>query len=239
MQQIINYFTNMPIRKLITRLLIALVLLCVVVASAYFAWDYFINQKIVTLNPSQGTVMTIGTKQGDEPIIVNQIASTNTKKKIRLHTGTYVIKFSGDKDYQEEASTVRIDKSMVINTPTLKYTDEKLAQLLDVDKALIQEVLQTVLPNARYSVDQEKLFYTGEWYGANLIPNDWYDPNAPADIIPRPTNVDNTLDMLRVIMKKDNGTWKVVAGPSIVFFVDDYPKIPQDIISETNKLGLN
>lgn len=210
-----------------------------IVLAVVFAWDYFINQKIVTLNPSQGTTIAIGTKEGDEPIIANQIANTSTMQKIRLHTGTYVVKFYGSKDYQEEISSVRIDKTIEIKTPILKYTNEKLAQLLDTEKASIQKAVEPLIPTTGYRIDIERLFYTGQWYGANLIPNDWYDPTVSADLIPRPTNINNTQDMLKVIMRKVNGKWEIAAGSQIVMAIADYPDIPPDIIRATNKLGLN
>lgn len=239
MDSIINYFTNIPRNKLIKRLVVVFILLALAVGLILYAWDYFITQKVVTLNPSAGTTIEFGTRNGDEPIITNPIATTTTLKTIRLRPGSYVVRFSGSKDYQEIFQPVVIDKSVEIKTPTLSYTNEKLSQLLESEKPAIQQVLSPYMPDSGYTVDSESLFNTGAWYGARLIPSGWYDPTVPADLIPRPTNINNTQDMLKVIMKKGNGVWKVVAGPSIVISIADYSDIPQDVIRATNKLGLH
>lgn len=224
MNPIINYFTNIPIGKLIARLLVSLVLLCLVASATVFAWDYFVTQKVVTLDPSLGTTIAIGNQSGKDPVISSVILSTTSTKQIRLHPGTYALKFSGSKDYQEELVSILVNKSMEIKTPTLKYTDDKLSQLLVSEKASIHQYLQPFMPDAGYKIGIEKLFNTGQWYSASLIPGNWYSST-------------NAQDMLRVIMKKENGQWKVEAGPSIVIYIGDYPNIPQDIIKATNKLG--
>lgn len=234
METIINYFKN--ISK--TKLILFLILSVLVVLAVVFAWDYFITQKVVTLNPSLGTNITIGKQKGDEIAISKPIANTNSFKKIRLQPGLYVVKFAGTKDYQEETESININKPIEITTPKLNYTDTKLSQLLKSEKPAIQNSLLPFIPNTGYKINVEKLFKIGNWYGAQLIPGGWYDPTVPADLIPRPANNNNTQDMLKVIMKKGNGVWKVLAGPSIVISIADYPDIPQDVIRATNKLGL-
>lgn len=232
MQPLINYFTNTSKIKL---LIILLVIVGIIIAS-FFAWDYFVAQKVVTLNPTPVSTIVIGTQKGDEMSINKQIASTNAKKEIRLYPGIYIVKFTGSSDYQEETKSIHIVKSTEIKTPGLKYTEAKLSQLLVSEKPSIQNVITPVLPNAGYQIDSEKLLETGDWYGTRLKPSDWSDPIHAAKYTIQ--NI-GTEDMLRVILKKENGKWKLVAGPSIIFSIDDYPDIPQDVIRSTNKLGFN
>lgn len=237
MEPIIDYINNLSLPKLITRLLITITVLCIVGVASFFVWDYFINQKIITLKPTPGTTIAIGTQIGDNPVIRKEIAKTTSQKEIRLRPGVYAIKFSGSKDYKDESRSVAISKSIDIKTPNLKYTDGKLTQLLSSQKNKIHEVLQQVLPSTRYLIDTEKLFNTGQWYGARLMPDNWYEPNIPSNIIPRPTNNSNTRDILRLIMKKEDNKWRVVAGPSVIMYIKDYENIPQDIIRSVNKFG--
>ncbi len=239
MQPITNYFSNITKSRLIVRPLIMLVLLFGVIIAAFFAWDYFFNQKVVTLNPTNGTTITIGVRANGGSTMGEQIASTNTLKKVRLYPGIYAIKFSGSSDYQYEQTSITIDSSTEIETPDLNYTNKKLIQLLSDQKTKINSVVFGVLPNSNYKINTENLYNTGQWYGAVLIPNDWYDPNIPSNIIPRPTNINNTQDMLRLIMKKENNQWKVVAGPSVIIYIKNYAGIPQDIIRAVNKLGFS
>ena len=239
MQPIINYFTNIPRNKLIIRFIIVLFVLIIITVSSFFAWDYFVNQKVVTLNPSAGTTITIGEQARDEMAIGKQIASTNSLKSIRLQSGVYIVIFTGTSDYQDEYQSISIDKSTEIKTPDLKYTDEKLGRLLVSEKPAIQNVITPILPNPGYQIDNESLYEIGNWYGARLIPGGWYLSPPSSNILPGLINDNNTEDMLRVILKNDNGQWKLMAGPSIIFAIDDYPDIPEDVIRTTNKLGFN
>ena len=236
MQQIINYFVNASKIKLFVISLITLIIVGVIIVASLFAWDYFVTQKVVTLIPSPGTTITIGEQYKDEPTIKKEIASTNTLKEIRLLSGSYVVKFTGSSDYQAESRSVYIKESTEIKTPALKYTDEKLSQLLIAEKPSIQNVITPILPNPGYQIDNATLFDNGSWYGTRLKPSIWYDP-VMAVKYTRPT--DGTEDMLRVILKKENDQWKLMAGPSLIFAIDDYPEIPQDVIRSTNKLGFN
>jgi len=239
MQPVVNYFENTPKKKLATWFVILILLLAVVAMISYFTWDYLVNNKDVTLNPTSGTTITIGEQAGDEPVISKQIASTNIKKTIRLHVGAYAVKFSASKDFEPQVVGININDTTEITTPSLNYTDEKLASTLNSEKDSIHSVIWGVVSSDKYDIDNDTLFYTGQWYGARLIPKDWYDPNVPADLQPRPTNPNNKLDMFRVVLKKEDGKWKVVAGPSVTIFIKDYPGVPEDIVRSVNYLGFN
>ncbi len=234
MQPIINYFTNTPKTKLIIRLLILLFVLALLAIYLIFGRNYFVEQLTVTLNPSPGTTITIGEQNGEDLSIKKQIVSASSLKKINFQPGVYVIKFSGSKDYQIVTNSISITKSIEIKTPTLIYTQDKLGQLLTAEKSSIQSVITPVLPNSGYQVDNGTLFDNGQWYGANLKPGVWYNPVVAVKNIGPFSGLD---DMLRIILKKENGKWKIAAGPSIIFSIDDYPNIPSDVIRATNGFG--
>ncbi|MEI6237118.1 MAG: hypothetical protein WCP03_00775 [Candidatus Saccharibacteria bacterium] len=236
MQPFIDYFTNTPKSKLIARALILLIVTVVVVLAISFFWNYFVTQKIVTLSPSAGTTITIGRQNGDDPYIGHPIATTTSQKKIRLQPGAYLVKFSGSEDYQEELTGVVVDKTIEIKTPDLKYTTNKQSQLLKSNKSAITKALSPIIPSGGYQINKEELLGGLDWYAASLKPNPWCDWGVPVkQLVPMPTSCN--YDMLRVILKKENGQWKVVAKPAIIFAIADYPDIPQDIIRATNKLG--
>lgn len=237
MQPIIDYFTKIPRKKLVVGLLVTFFVLVAIIFSVSLVWNNYNSQKIVTLNPSPGTTIAIGEQSGDEPTITKQIASTNTLKKVTLPVGNYAVKFTGSSDYQDKYISIFIDKPTEIKTPNLMYTNEKLNKLLISEKPAIQSVIKPVLPNQGYQIDHEAPMENGNWYGARLIPGGWYASPLSSNILPGLINEDNTEDMLLVILKKENGGWKLMAGPSIIFWIDNYPNIPQDIIRATNKLG--
>ena len=235
MQQIINYFVNASKIKLVVISLISLIIVGVIIVASLFAWDYFVTQKVVTLNPSPGTTITIGEQYKDEPTIKKEIASTKKLKEIKLLSGSYVVKFAGSSDYQAESRSIYIKESTEIKTPVLKYTDKKLGQLLIPEIPAIQNVITPILPNPSYQTNNETLLENGNWYGARLKPSVWDEPTMAVKYT-KPTG---TEDMLRLILKKENDQWKLMAGPSIIFAIADYPDIPQDVIRATNKLGFN
>jgi hypothetical protein len=239
MQPIISHFENISKKKLVIQFVFLIILLALVAMASFFTWDYLVNNKDVTLNPTPGTTITIGERHGDEPVISKQIASTSVKKVIRIHVGSYAVKFSASRDYEPQTAGVDINDSTEITTPSLNYTDEKLASLLDAEKDNVHNVIWGVVPKDKYDISNEKLFYTGQWYSATLTPKDWYDPTVSANLIPRPTNDNNTLDTLRVVLKKQGSSWKMFAGPSVILYINDHPQIPQDIIRATNALGFS
>lgn len=236
MKPITEFFANIPTSKIITRFILPLVIFVFILVATGFAWDYFVSQKEVTLIPTPGTTIRIGTKSGDDPAIDNQIASTTTKKAIRLRPGLYVLEYTGGSDYRTVIEQLTIDESTTIKTPSLVYTEEKLGKLLDSQKTDIHNSVSLAISDPDYSIDKEALYEKGDWYGASLKPSVWYYPTmAVKNLGP----VSGNRDMERVILQKVSGQWKIAAGPSVIFSIDDYPKIPEDVIRGTNSLGFD
>lgn len=236
MKPIIDSFSNFSSSKQLTRLIALFITFIVIIGASIFAWDYFVNQKLVALIPGSGTTITIGDQSDDQLAISKQIASTSSKKSIRLRNGVYVVKFAGTSDYQEITKFVTISKSIEIKTPSMKYTDNKLNQLLESEKTAIKTTTAPILLNNDYSIDSGTLFEKGDWYGARLTPANWHDPIIGANYIELYTGSE---DVQRIILKKLNGKWEIAAGPSVIFLIEDYPKIPTDVIRATNSLGFN
>ena len=235
MHPFVEKFKEIPMKKIILWLIVVVAMLFVLL----FGWNQLINKKLVTLTPSPNTTITIGKQTGDDLIIKKQIASTNSQKKLRLSPGTYIVKYSGSSDYQETTTVVQIDKPKELKTPLMQYTTAKLDQILKTEQPAIKKAMLAVQPSSGYAVDTEKLFFTGEWYGARLVPNDWYaagDQTASGKKTPNPNS---TQDVMRVILKKEGGTWIVAAGPSIIFNLQEQKNIPEDVVRATNKLGFN
>ena len=234
--KIINYLQPSIRKKLVSRLIIILVLLAFVCAALYTPFDYFVLKKVVTLNPTTGTTIVIGTLDSKNNL-KKIIKTTSTKKNIRLHNGNYAVKYLGGSDFQTTNTTITVSKSIELTTPELSFVNSKLNQLLNNEKATIEQEALASFNSAGYQITDEYLYKQGEWCGIRLIPAAWYDPSVPADFVPRPTNDNNTQDILKVILNKQNGRWVVAAQPSVVFWIDNYPSIPQEIIQAVNKLG--
>ena len=185
--------------------------------------------------PSSDISITISKYKGNLGI-PDKVIETKTEKSIRLRQGKYVVKYSSSGDYKDLVEVIDISKPTELNAPILSFSDTKLDQMFTALKPEIKKELNQSINTGEYMVVKEKLLFTGDWYAAALLPNSWYKSGYEG-YIPRPLNPDNNKDAVKVIIKKEGGQWKVVTKPSIVFYINDYPNIPEDVIRETNKLG--
>lgn len=201
-------------RKLIMTTLVVAATLIVL----FIAWTLVFNKRSVTLVPSKGTAISIGTVAVEEDggNIRTVITRTTTEKTIKLKPGAYAILFSGE-GYEDVPKDITVDNNMTIKTPTMQYTQAKLDDILTTERDAIRARLFAGTNLSGYTPEQEKLYDMGEWYSAQLMPD----------------NI-NTQDKLVVIMHKENGEWKVAAKPNLVFFTLDYPNIPTDVIRTVN-----
>jgi hypothetical protein len=223
-------------KALFKKVWLPLFIVIVLATSCYFLVDYFLVKKVVTLNPSAGSKISLTkiTPKGSVSIVAN----VDTQKKLRLRTGNYTATFSAGTDYEELINPISIKGSVTISTPELNFTATKLSGLLVNEEPDIQKLI-TALPISKdYSLAGESLLKQGQWYGAELYPDNWYDTSVAESSGYRSANPNNTLDIVRIIAKKENGQWKVVAGPAVIFYIGDFKDIPADVIRATNKLGL-
>lgn len=227
-----------PTNKLIStkKILIYILILMVAISVCVVFYYYFIYQKSVTLNPTKNTSITLGTQKNDSLIIDKTLIKSNSKITKKIKPGSYLIVYSSD-GYNTVSKSITIDKNITFTTPDLDYSNERLSTLLTNEKQSIEQIIYSSLPNKNFDVVDASLYKQGNWYGARLIPKDWYDKKYPVNSVPRVINENNKQDILRVILKKEGDGWKVIAKPSIVFAITDYPNIPQDIIRDINKKG--
>lgn len=203
----------------------------------WFLGDYFLVQKVITLNPKPGTSITLAGYKNGQLSIDNVITKTSSYTKVRLHPNKYIIKFGGGGDYKDVVQEIQIDEPIEINTPSLGYSDSKLKQMLESERLEIQKALRANFDISNYQITNEKLFALGNWYSARLLPNTWYDPAVPADYLPRPINEENKNDILVAIMQKENGQWTLSHKPSVVYWLEEQPNIPEEVIRGANKPG--
>jgi len=217
--EIIGYLKNH--KKLILIIIFSIFIIIVLFIVGTKVWDYFITQKLVTLNPTTGTTITIGKQVGEGVNMDTIITKTSSKQEIRLEPGYYSVKYSGNTEYLSAFNVINVDKSMEIRTPKLNFTQEKLNQLILTEKNTAQSALSLSFDTSGYTIVDDKVYGQGDWYSARLINNN------------------GSSDNLLIIMKKENTSWKLIAGPLIIISIGDYPDIPQEVIRQTNKLGFN
>ncbi len=211
--------------------LTVITLVIVIIVAALVALSYYLSFKNVLLSPTDGNTITV--LQNNQ-----EIASTSTSKTMKLKAGQYCFKFSKSSDYQEITVCKNINESQEVVSTLLSYTASYLNGLLAAEDPGIQSALLTVDNINDYQITNKQLCVRGDWAAIRLMPNAWYDPSVPADYLPRPTNPNNTLDIVKVIAQKVDGQWQIVAGPSVVFSIEDNPSIPEEVIRAVNRLGL-
>jgi len=226
------YTISQKRKKLLVIILLALVSLVVLILLASLVWNYFATQKTVTLAPTDGTTITVKAQNGS-----SKSMTATSQKSFRLKNGSYEVSYSGGADYREKKEIININKNLTIRTPILDYSLAKLDSLLVGERTAARAALAATFDAGGYDLLSEKLFVRGEWYGVVLLPKSWYKPGVPADYIPRPLNINNTSDVLRTVLKKEGGQWKVVTKPSIIFYIDDHRDVPESVIRSINRLG--
>lgn len=186
------------------------------VVGGYKLMSLYLSYKKVVLNPTSGTHIILGTSNSDSPAVDNILIQADTKTSKRIKNGYYFVKYGGD-GYENLVDSVNVNKSIVLTTPLLSYSRARLTQLLSTERSSAQKAIKIKLPDSNYSIKSEKLYQQGQWYGAVMAPNN------------------HTQDNLLVIAKKENNNWLVVAGPTIIFTLSDYPNIPQQVIKDMNR----
>lgn len=207
-------------RKLLTIIGIAVIALGV---GGWFLAD-FLNKKVVTLQPANGVTMAFGEPSHGEDAadIAKELAKTsNVPKEVRVKPGYYAVIYTG-KGIKQTRQLVEVKKDMTITAPTPTYTDERLLAILRDEQQAIRSALNNNEKTKGYTPKGELLYENGTWYAAKLV---------PADPI--------TQDTLVVIMQKQNGTWQVAAGPAITLYINDYPRVSEDIIRDINNRPLD
>lgn len=225
-------------RSLFSKVIFAFFVLAIIAGLIIFTWDFFVTQKVITFKPASDTHIILGSQKDDSTDINKIMVDTSEEIKKRIRPGSYIVKYiHNNKDYQEISQTITIEESITLSTPSFSYTKNKLDPILENERSSINNNVLTPYIDQGYQVNNEILFLTGEWYGVGLVPENWYDPSVPADLVPRPLNEVNTQDIQKLIAKKEGTIWMIVAGPSIVLSKEDYPNIPDDILRTTNKIG--
>jgi hypothetical protein len=182
------------------------------------------NQTLAITNSSKFTLTLYKATQEDSLTSYNKnhiVISGSSPHIYHVRKGQYVYVISSDsKDYQPRVYPLTVaGNPIAIAIPSLDYTQSKLTGLLATESPSIKKVLSLKYPSQMqtYSIANQKLYKDGTWYGAKLVPSD------------------PSLDVMRVILMKVNGSWQVATDPPEILLSSPlYPKIPQEILADVD-----
>jgi hypothetical protein len=164
--------------------------------------------------------------------------SDTSKKFATIHNGSalwlskrsYAVLFENDKldknpttiTVTDQTGTIKLDPNFSRETLQHMFTDEQAT--------LNATIKASVTSSQPYTLDNGTLYHHGEWYGTQLHV---YKASSEDPDIGNPGNVDT----FYLVLKKENNSWKVVAGPSLILTKPDNPTIPSYIIDALNPVN--
>lgn len=154
-----------------------------------------------------------------------KIANSKEEAEVKLQDGDYIAIASNDKFSKDPlAFTVTKDTKRVTLQPS--FSSATLSIMLSNESATLKKVLVDTYPQLSkgYKIGLGKLYKMGEWYATTLT------------VIPEDRREDG--DIYRVVMQKENATWRIVKTPEFVLTTSEYPMVPKEILQEVNKLTL-
>lgn len=212
---------NRP-RKQITILVVVSALLII----GAMSYSYITSFQRITVRTSQdatGSTVKIYKKEADQqPVAENIGLDTETK----LKKGIYVVEFSGS-DYEKQRIDVTLGESPQTVVITPRYSQNKLGDMFSAEKPDIYRVIHREIPQTtdNFEISEGKLYQLGEWFGGKIHQRQTSEEERQGYI-----------DTFRVVLKKENGEWKIVTDPpEIIISHVKYPDIPRDILVDLNK----
>jgi hypothetical protein len=168
-------------------------------------------------------------------IEVIQISQDNTTKSvaqlarsgqtIRLsNDASYQLNYSGAEGYADDTYTITKDITTVTIDPD--YSDETYAGLIAKALPAVREAISERYPRAEelFSIDQGAMRDKATWFTARLAYKGEYSLNS---------------DNLRVVLKQEKDSWKLVTEPDIIVTSTNYPRVPIEVLSWANGLFLD
>lgn len=199
------------------KVLIALLVIALICVAAV-SYRMFVLNKTVVLESNSGIEITFGIATGSDNSqgFKEKLLATSSTDKIRVQKGTYLVEFNGGKNYDTQQKTIVVNSDTKITAPKLNYSQQYLDNQLVRDAPSIQASLnkKNILGNS--ILKEGKLYGDGAWFAGKLVPSD------------------SSQDTKLVVLHKQNGSWKLVAGPEISLYIGNYPGVPPSVLRDIN-----
>lgn len=198
---------------------------------AWFGASYYLSLRVLVINYENISSVSIysGVNLSDRPGQKPVKIISQPGQEIKLKKGSYVLQYDAKDNYRDYFDTVELkDKRQTVSLSP-DYSDEYLAKLLDAEiNGIKKEILQKYPKVSQlYDIQKGRLYKKGDWYGTTLV----YKGSVQG------ANLFKT-DTLRVILKKENGTWALkTTPPTILITKSAHPDVPEDILRSVNSMS--
>jgi len=159
-------------------------------------------------------------------IIYNQdnsqeLARLDQDGSLQLRDGKYTV-IPVHEDYSSNPIPFTIAGEDMTISIDPDYSSSRLATLLEAEQKATNQLLRQTYPDVikDFTIQPGTLYQKGQWYATTLQQN------------PLPGGQDG--DTYRVILQKVEDQWQIAAGPEIVLSAQEFPDIPQFILSNVN-----
>lgn len=146
-------------------------------------------------------------------------------QEVTLKKGLYALKPTGPK-INSDLIEVTLGDQPVSKELDVDFSDNYLASQLTKElDAITASIHASNGGIARlYRINNGKLYHHGEWFGTTLS-------YGGSDSLSR--------DTLRLVAKKQDGTWKVLTNPpQIMLSIKQFPDIPERILGKVNDIDI-
>lgn len=145
---------------------------------------------------------------------------------VNLRPGNYLVVSKGNVDFEDMTTEFSVQDKPIDVVLKPSFTSAVLENELVRQRDKIVSALRTTSPNATnfYSIDIEKLYQQGGWFGGTLVPKNSSDQQLAVDVL------------RFVAQKQSNGSWRIVTNPpELLLSHVKYPNIPREILLDLNR----
>lgn len=225
-------------RVVVSKKLAFFVFSLLVVIFAFAGFSYLNSFKEITIqlpNSEQRTVEIHEVLDGvdlhnsslseSEDSLVKTLGSTGD---LKLRVGDYIVYAAENDEYAELKAPFSVSSNNEVVNVSYIYSEKRLSTLLEEQYEEIRLALRERYKKTIVSYDLAKgsLYGTGKWYYSTLRK--------------KQTKEEERLsysDIFRVVMKRDDTGWTVVAHPQLTISRVLYPDIPDELIDSVNNLN--
>lgn len=199
------------------KVIIILVSILIAIAIGVGVVLYILSFRTVTFDiVPENMSITISRQGSDE-----DIATLNQDGLLQLQNGTYIITPMHE-DYSSSPIPFTVAGEDMTISIDPDYSSSRLATLLETEQKATDQLLRQTYPDVikDFTIQPGTLYQKGQWYATTLQQN------------PLPGGQQG--DTYRVVLQKVDDQWQIAAGPEIVLSAQEFPDIPQFILSNVN-----